>query len=106
MMLNISHLRNLPVETESGQRLGKVADFEFDPESHLIVTYLVRPSVLARPLARGVLRINRNQVITITNEHMVVEDGVRTARAEGSRSKPALTKDVAPAVPAQTRQGA
>lgn len=106
MRLRGDALRNLPAETASGQRLGRVVGFEFDPDTHLIMTYLVRPSVLTRPLTRGELTINRSQVISITRERMVVEDSVQTARAEASRSKPALTKDVAPVVPAQTRQSA
>lgn len=106
MRLRGDALRNLPVETASGQRLGRVVGFEFDPDTHMIVTFIVRPSVLASPLTRSELLINRSQVISITRERMVVEDGVRTARAEARSSKPTLTKDVAPVVPASTRQTA
>lgn len=102
MMMTWKHLRNLPVETQSGERLGRVVDAELDAESHVITTYIVRPSRIAQQLVRSELRVRRSQVVSITTERMVVEDAVRGVRTEKGRARPGLAKDVAPAISAQT----
>lgn len=106
MIMAGEKLRNLPVETESGARLGRVVDFEFDTDEHLIATFIVRPSMLTRPIMRAELRIHRSQVISVTPKLMVVEDNVQKLKADARRTRESITKDVVPAVPAQTRGSA
>lgn len=91
-MISLKDLLRLPVETTSGLRLGRVVDAEVDHESHLIVTYVVQPGRLTRPLARTPLRINRSQVVTITKEKMVVDDSATTATSD-LRSRGAIAKN-------------
>jgi hypothetical protein len=63
-------------------RLGRIVDIELDPESHLVMTYVVQPGRLTQPIARKSLRINRSQVASFTNERMVVDDLVSRLPAE------------------------
>jgi len=72
-------------------RLGRIVDAEFDQESHSIVTYIVQPGRLTRPIARKSLRINRNQVVSFTAERMIVDDLVTRVPVE-PRSR-GLAKD-------------
>lgn len=102
MILTLKHLRNLPVETRNGERLGRIVDAELDAESHVITTYIVHPSRIAQQLVRSELRVRPSQVVSITTERMVVEDAVRPAASERGRARPGLAKDVAPAIPAES----
>lgn len=69
-------LMKLPVRTESGAHLGKVAGFEFDAESHGILRYRVAPRGLAARVLKHPLLVSREQVLSIDAEKMVVEDNV------------------------------
>ena len=82
-MITLKELKHLPVETTGGMVLGRIVDSEIDQESHLIGTYVVQAGRLTRPIARRSLRIARNQVISLTNERMVVDDLVSGVRADG-----------------------
>jgi sporulation protein YlmC with PRC-barrel domain len=67
----------LPVETQSGTHLGRVVDIECDIESGVIMKYYVSSSVVVRHLLKdqSTLTIDTAQVISLTNEKMVVSDG-------------------------------
>lgn len=69
-------LLKLPVVTKSGVALGKVAGFEFDVDAQAVLRYLVRPKGLAARMLKHPLRVAREQVISIDDEKMVVEDNV------------------------------
>ncbi|MBI3626589.1 hypothetical protein HY224_00910 [Candidatus Uhrbacteria bacterium] len=69
-------LIGLPVETKSGHELGVLADLELDVDSHLVVNYHVRTSKLLPGFFSKKLIIGRQQVIAMTEEKIVVEDGV------------------------------
>ncbi len=73
MRLNYSNLRHLPVVTQSGLVLGKVIDFDFDAETHSILSYTVRGG-LRDVLARREIIVAVSQVVSITKEQMVVRD--------------------------------
>ena len=77
VMLDAKTLLKLPVYTKSGTHLGKVAGFEFEQESQMIVRWRVRPKGVAAQLVGGELAIGREQVISITDEKMTVDDGVQ-----------------------------
>lgn len=76
-MLDVKQLLKLPVYTKSGTRLGKVVGFAFDGDAQMIVQWSVRPKGMAAQLVGSDLLIRREQVISITEERMVVEDGVQ-----------------------------
>lgn len=69
-------LLKLPVETKGGAALGRVAGFEFDVESHVILRYLVRPKGLAARVLKKPFLVAREQVLSIDAEKMVVDDNV------------------------------
>lgn len=75
-MITIKQLKNLPVETTGGMRLGRVVDAEMHPESHQLMTFIVQPGRLTQPIARRSLRIARSQVVALSADRMVVEDMV------------------------------
>ncbi|MBI5404874.1 MAG: PRC-barrel domain-containing protein, partial [Candidatus Kerfeldbacteria bacterium] len=81
MRMSGSQLKHLPVVTVSGDRLGRVQDFEYDPETHTIETYIVSASRLVRPLQSAALRVHRSQVRSINAKQMVVDDGLKNDRA-------------------------
>ena len=74
-------LKHLPVVSQSGVSLGRVEGFVFDPETHAIFQYEVR---YGAPLSRKTYLIGTAQVVSVTAERMVVEDGAvaTTQKAE------------------------
>lgn len=77
MRLSAKELISLPVETKSGEKLGKIASFEIDIETQQISAYLIKSSNLIKDLLfQDQLIISPNQVILINKRKMVVEDGV------------------------------
>lgn len=81
MTIDAKTLLGLPVETESGQPLGKVHSFELDPISHTIIQYEVRPHGIMKEILTNDLLIHQSQVIGITKTKMVVDDSI-AAEAE------------------------
>lgn len=72
MTLSSEQLIGLRVRTQSGSVLGRVKSFEIDMETGRIAQYLVSDR---RWFGRSLL-VNRSQVIQITAEKMIVEDGL------------------------------
>lgn len=72
--LKARHLLGLPVETQSGQHLGKVQDFEVDLTTQSIVRYTVRGDRILQELFGKDLVIQASQVISVTAKVMIVED--------------------------------
>lgn len=77
--IEASRLLKLPVFTKRGVRLGRVADFEIDPGMHAVLRYQVRPHGLAARVLRRPFLIAREQVVSIDEEKMVVEDAAEKA---------------------------
>lgn len=69
-------LLKLPVETKSGTALGRVLGFDVEVESQTITRWRVRPSGLASRMLSQPLVIAREQVLSITEEKMIVDDAV------------------------------
>jgi len=83
MRLTAKKLINLPVETKSGQALGKVQDFEVDIDSGIILKFFVKQgNLIDELLKKEQLIIARQQVIEITKDKMVVEDGLVPVKAK------------------------
>lgn len=70
------------VETQSGQRLGFLADGEMDVESHLLQYLLVKTHHL--PIGAKTLRVHRNQVRAMTSEKIIVDDAAVMVSTETS----------------------
>lgn len=75
-ILDDKTLLKLPVYTKSGARLGKVAGFDFDVETHGILRYRVQPKGLAASVLKKPMLVAREQVLSIDAEKMVVDDNV------------------------------
>lgn len=73
MLINHKKIIGLSVETQSGQRLGEIAGFAFDSETQTIYQYQVRSSGLSGIFAKELL-VHRQQVISISEEKMLVDD--------------------------------
>ena len=67
---------NLRVETKNGQALGRVVEFEVDSLTGKITNYRVKSSNVIKDLFKNELIINQSQIVSLTKEKMVVEDGV------------------------------
>lgn len=83
MRLQARDLHHLPVETARGIAVGRLIDWEIDTETQAIRTYHVQSKTRVPGLYGNTLLIDRQQVISITNEKMVVDDlAVTEAEAE------------------------
>lgn len=80
MLIKSKDLLKLPVETKSGKLLGAVCGMEIDIDTHQIKKYYVKPSGLVKGLIGDVLIIDFSQVLSVTKERMIVEDGVSKKR--------------------------
>jgi len=102
MFIDNKNLIGLPVETKSGLLLGKIKSFEFDSETQTIERYIVKSRNLIEKLLREELNeliVGRNQVISIDETKMVVEDGVVGGR-EAIRISQGVGKNI-PALPSR-----
>ncbi len=76
MKINSQGLINLPVITESGQRLGVVESFNIETESQSVLEYIIKPDTLIAGLISGELIISRGQIIAITAKKIIVNDNI------------------------------
>jgi len=83
------NLINLQVFTQSGQNLGKITDIEAETESQTIIKYQVKKNLFEKPLL-----IHRDQVISINQKSMVVEDAILKEEAE-SKATPNIQEEEA-----------
>lgn len=74
MRMRDAELRGLPVVTERGEKVGKVAAIVLDIERHEVVHYVVAKSRLLSALLPDDLLIAPAQVVSVDEERMVVED--------------------------------
>jgi sporulation protein YlmC with PRC-barrel domain len=73
MAKQLSPLR-LPVRTRSGQGLGTVVNIDIDPDSQSVTAYHVKPNRLVPDVVWSPLIIRASQVISITEQGLVVDD--------------------------------
>jgi len=74
MKISNKQLNGTVVETQSGNKLGKVESFNIDIDSQSVLEYIVKPSSLTASLIKGDLIISRGQVVEITEKKIIVED--------------------------------
>lgn len=87
MRLSLHKLHNLPVETQAGQSVGRVVDVELDAETQSVQTYHIRSRTFIPGLFEQKLLIDRRQVISLTEEKLIVEDAV-SAELRGTDAAP------------------
>lgn len=71
MILRGNKIIGLPVYTKSNQHLGRVKNLEIDSVSQAVINYIVRRGFLSEDLI-----INRNQVVSLEEDKLVVDDGM------------------------------
>ncbi|MEK7189049.1 MAG: PRC-barrel domain-containing protein [Patescibacteria group bacterium] len=82
MLLDIKNILDLPVETQSGVRLGKVESVVVEIETQSVYQYQVKPGGISHLFGKASLLVHRDQVLAITKEKMTVEDSVAAAAQE------------------------
>jgi sporulation protein YlmC with PRC-barrel domain len=80
MIIPWDNLYNLPVESESGGRLGVVIGIDLEAETGSVHRYRVKSRGLIKGLLNDELLISPTQVISIDLDRMVVADSVTTER--------------------------
>jgi sporulation protein YlmC with PRC-barrel domain len=78
MLLDFEDIIDMPVETQSGDQLGKVDGLILDIETHIIYQYTVKPTGISHLFDKQELLIGRNQVVSISKDKMTVYDGTYT----------------------------
>ncbi len=73
MRLSDKEMRGLPVVTAAGEKIGKLAGFVVDGETHAVVQYVVTKSRSLSALLPKELLVHPSQVISIDDEKMVVK---------------------------------
>jgi sporulation protein YlmC with PRC-barrel domain len=76
MLLTSKDLINLPVYQKNGDFLGKIKEIELDASTHAIVRYFIKNSQVIKRLSVKELIIRSNQVVSLDNKKMIVEDGI------------------------------
>ena len=97
MRMHDGDIKGLPVVTEAGDSVGKVAGMVIDIDSHQIIQYLVSKSRRLSALLPEELRINHSQVISITEEKMTVSGGLEEIEAKAESFQQQI-RDAASAV--------
>lgn len=67
-------LSGIPVETQSGETLGRLVDAVVDTDGHMVVQYVVSKSKLLSKLLPSELLVNSQQVVSVDKKKMVVRD--------------------------------
>jgi sporulation protein YlmC with PRC-barrel domain len=76
--------KGLPVQTRSGQDLGRVSGFILDTERGCIFQIEVRPAGLVRGLVAQELLVSWNDVIEWTATEIIVQENVLTEQVKQS----------------------
>ena len=85
--MDFEDLNDLPVQTQSGQALGKLESIIIDIDSQSVFQYVVKPTGIKNIFEKELL-INREQITSIDKDKIVVEDGTYTAEAEKEKAQP------------------
>ena len=73
MRLSDKEMRGLPVVTTGGEKIGKLAGFVVDAETHAVVQYVVAKSRSLSALLPKELLVHPSQVVSVDDEKMVVK---------------------------------
>jgi len=76
MLISSEKLFKIPVVSTDNQPVGRVVGLEIDIDSQSILQYKIAPNnIVARVLKGELLIVHRNQVVSISNDRMVIESG-------------------------------
>jgi len=95
MQLSWEQLHGLPVQTQSGQKLGAIESIEIDAEAHLVIHYVVKPSISLLTLFKKPFLISRSQVVLLNQEKMIVHDSVTSQEPATNKKQTRLASAVA-----------
>jgi sporulation protein YlmC with PRC-barrel domain len=84
MKIAWSQLYHLPVQTESGQKVGLVEGVTVDIDAHSVASYEVKPAKMLTALFSRTLLISPAQVVSISSEIMIVKDSVAAVQKAGA----------------------
>ena len=87
MLLSDNQLKKVRVETQSGQYLGIIIEFDLETETGVIEKYYVKSKKIIGGLFEDKLIINKSQIISLDDKKMIVEDGIVKVTA---KAKPVL----------------
>lgn len=74
MKIHWNQLKNLPVVTENGEKIGYVKGVSCDTDSHTVSHYVVLRSGLVSGLFMRDLLVAPVQVISVSQDKMIVKD--------------------------------
>lgn len=81
MNLDSKEIINLPVETQSGKKLGRVTHYIIESESQSVTKYFIKaPNLKISNLFGDELMIDRGQVVSLSQKKMIVDDNIRTVK--------------------------
>ncbi|MBU2575644.1 PRC-barrel domain-containing protein [Patescibacteria group bacterium] len=93
MLINFENLKDLPVETQSGQQIGRLESIIIDIDSQSIYQYVVKPSGIKNIFEKELL-ISREQIISINKDKIIVDDSTYAstagAKKETKKARPQL----------------
>ena len=76
MLINSEKLIGLRAETQSGVPLGRVISVDIDIDTQGLRAYHIKPALLEGGLFKESLQVHHKQIVSITEEKMVVIDNV------------------------------
>ncbi len=95
MTLSSKQLINLPVFTESGIKIGKIAYLELNEKEHFVEKYAIKNSGF-RQLIPAVLLISPQQIVEVTLEKVTVEDNIIKILQKKNKQKNKPVEDPSP----------
>ena len=99
MIISNKDLINLPVETRSGDSLGKVTGFDIDADNGQILKYYVSGSnIFKLIISDEKMLVDKDQVIEITREKMVVIDLLIKERDERKKINKVEVEKIEPVI--------
>jgi len=78
-------LLNMPVETQTKEKIGKVADYATEVETMFVQKLYVSRSVF-KSLTTGQLSVDRSQIIEITPRRIIIQDPLQGKPAAAAAS--------------------
>ncbi len=85
MLLHAQDVKNIPVVTQDGRKVGKLIGPTIDTATHAIFKYAVARSRLLSALLPDELLVDPSQVVSLTAEQMVIKDELVPAEAEAKK---------------------
>ena len=74
MKISWTQLKHLPVQTETGRKIGMVEGVELDVDTHTVLHYEVKPGPVLLGVFTKSFLIAAAQVVSISVDVMVVKD--------------------------------